>query len=99
MSDIDPTNPRLTNVDPANLRLSAVGTSTLSDSQSERLRVIWAALKRFPSLCNKDTFEQFEADFSRDRNPENEIVLWEKLIVLLRGCRREAEAKTIFVRW
>jgi hypothetical protein len=81
-----------------NLRLAPVDTTTLTPEQSARLRKVWDQLQRFPGL-EGGTFEQFEADFSRDSHPDREIGLYENLAARLRKVKKPRRAKQVYERW
>ncbi len=82
------------------IREQPVGSSTLTDDQSKRLRAVWQQLSRFPGLCEPgENFERFEAEFSRDLHPEMEIPLWEELARLLAPVKTYGRAKKVHDRW
>lgn len=54
---------------------SPIGTSTLTDEQKFRASVIFEVFKEVFPISN----EKWDEDFSRDHNPENEIVIWESM--------------------
>lgn len=56
------------------LRSSSVGTGELSLEQLDRIRIVSMMLENiFPGAA-----EEWQEDFSRDKNPENEIRIWEE---------------------
>jgi hypothetical protein len=59
----------------ADLTESPVGISTLDSSQMDRLSIIGMIFEEvFPMGC-----DELHKTFSRDRNPEHEIVIWEHM--------------------
>ncbi|WP_235199848.1 GIY-YIG nuclease family protein [Pseudomonas monteilii] len=60
-------------VDPYRLRESPMGTSTLTAEQSDRVEI----LKMQLAQVHPDKIEEMLSGFSRDKNPEKEIKIWE----------------------
>ncbi len=79
------------------VRLGPVGISDLTPEQSARLYKVWQVLRCLE--LEKDTFEHFETDFSRDIHPEREILLWENLAARLKKVKTTKRAKEVFRRW
>src|SRR4051812_35734426 len=70
------------------LLMNPVGHSNITEAQSAWLRKVWQQLSRFPDLnITPPSFEGFEANFSRDENPEEEIALYEALASRLANAR------------
>jgi hypothetical protein len=81
-----------------NLTPAPVGTTTLTPEQIAPLRKVWDQLQRFPGL-EPGTFEQFEADFSRDSHPDREIGLYENVAARLRKVKKPRRAKQVYEPW
>lgn len=60
-------------VDPFRLRESPMGTSTLTAEQSDRIEI----LKMQLAQVYPDKIQEILSGFSRDKNPEKEIKIWE----------------------
>lgn len=57
------------------LRPSPIQHESLTDNQLERVRVIYQSLGPYLNTA----FEQFELNFERDENPEQEIQAWSRI--------------------
>lgn len=66
-------NDSVWHVDPFHLRESPTGTSTLTAEQSDRVEI----LKMQLAQVHPDKIEEMLSGFSRDKNPEKEIKIWE----------------------
>jgi hypothetical protein len=62
---------------------------TLTDDQMERLKIIWDQVGKYGDV---KTFEQFELDFMRDDDPEEEVQIW-SMIALYHSELSEANPK------
>lgn len=60
-------------IDPFRLRESPMGTSTLTAEQSDRIEI----LKMQLAQVHPDKNQEMLSGFSRDKNPEKEIKIWE----------------------
>jgi hypothetical protein len=65
----------LSEVSLASLKPSPPGRSLLTREQDQRIEIIAGILK---NVC-PDNIENWIIDFSRDSNPENEIIVWENI--------------------
>ena len=62
-------------VPPLSLKESPIGTSALSDEQIDRIKIIFMMLSRIFPSSDRSWFDTF----SRDSNPEGEIIIWENI--------------------
>ena len=77
----------------SDFKLASVGTSELSDEQIDRIQIAHLILAE---ICGFDS-KEFVDNFSRDKYPEPEIVLWENIAKVYQtfdsGASRSVEEK------